>query len=165
MRICLLRHGPAVDIGEHGVTCDADRMLSAGGRAKTAVAVRGLARLGLRPEAIVSSPLCRAVETAALAAQALEPGGAPESCQDLLPGADVLRTVRWLRQRTESSLLLVGHLPHLVDLAACLLGGTAGPELVLGKAAAAGLRCEPFPAPGTASLEWLLPRRVLERFG
>ena len=64
MKIFLVRHGIAVDLGEHGVKSDADRMLSTVGKRRVKDIALALKRLGAVPERIASSPLTRARETA-----------------------------------------------------------------------------------------------------
>ena len=65
MIVYLLRHGIAVNLGEQGTARDEERMLAPEGARKTRLALAGLAALGCRPGTIYSSPLERAVETAA----------------------------------------------------------------------------------------------------
>ena len=88
---------------------------------------RGLRRLGLKLDRIVTSPLPRALRTAEIVADVLE-------MTDLLETADALRAERdaasirdWLAARTESRLMLVGHNPSLTDLVGLLITGEPGP--------------------------------------
>ena len=124
MIVYLLRHGIAMDLGERGVTCDEDRMLSAEGVRKTGRALRGLAALECNPQTIFSSPLVRAVETAELAAAALD---CPVAFTDLLvPEADPHRTIAWLGTLSQDSLMLVGHMPQLAALAGLIAAAVLG---------------------------------------
>ncbi|MBN1672733.1 MAG: phosphohistidine phosphatase SixA [Kiritimatiellae bacterium] len=161
MKLYLLRHGIAVDVGEEGVACDADRMLSAKGRKRTGKVVAGLARLGCQPERIVSSPLVRAAQTAQLAAEHLAPERGVSLCEGLAPGAPLAPLLAWLEKQTENALMLVGHMPDLADLAAVLLVRGAGPAMTFKKA---GVCCLSFPdrvRAGEGCLEWLIQPKLL----
>ncbi|MGH2469546.1 MAG: SixA phosphatase family protein, partial [Chloroflexota bacterium] len=72
MKLYVMRHGPAE--AQRDGLADADRALTAEGRAETVGVARGLARLGARPAVILSSPLVRARQTAEVIAQQLLDG-------------------------------------------------------------------------------------------
>ena len=90
-----------------------------------ALASRGMARLGLKPGCILSSPLRRARETARLVAKALGHRGRVELSDLLRPGMVPRGFLSSLRRRRLASALLVGHEPDLGILAAFLLGARA----------------------------------------
>ena len=73
--IYLMRHGIAADPAP-GMS-DADRALTPDGVRKTVRVAAGLAKLGVKPDVILSSPLRRAEETAHLVADALDGRAAP----------------------------------------------------------------------------------------
>ena len=122
----VLRHGIAVEPGTPGIPDD-ERPLTPRGRRRMHQIARGLRRLDLPLDRIVTSPLPRALSTAEIVAEELD-------AEDLLEAADALRagsdapTIRaWLRGRTEDHLMIVGHNPGLTDLITLLiLGGGAG---------------------------------------
>jgi phosphohistidine phosphatase len=135
--LLLLRHGIAEERAAD--RDDAERALTAAGRARTEAVMGRLKRLDLACHVLFSSPLRRARETAELAsaaglapalqlAEGLAPGGDPWS---LLPGPAGGERVA-----------LVGHEPDLGLLAAALIGATPG-SLVLKKAGVALLDLEP----------------------
>ncbi len=74
MQVYLLRHGIAED-GGAGVD-DASRALTPEGRKKLQQVLRAAVKAGVVPSLIVSSPLKRAVQTAAMAKSALGYNGA-----------------------------------------------------------------------------------------
>jgi phosphohistidine phosphatase len=76
MKLYLLRHGLAVDADEADLK-DEDRPLTPEGREKTIQAARGMRRLEIGIDLILTSPLPRAMETAALTARTLV---APTAC-------------------------------------------------------------------------------------
>src|SRR6185295_15655795 len=93
---------------------DADRQLTPAGERKLTRAARGLKRLGVAPERIVSSPLKRAEQTATLLAAVVAPGSDPEIDEVLAPGHAAADVVRGLgRYRGAREIMLVGHEPNM----------------------------------------------------
>lgn len=160
VKLYIMRHGPA---GEH-TTAAADfvRTLTPSGRQQTEAAARGLARLGVTPVRVLSSPRRRAFETAGYAAVAC--GGAPVEAIDLLGAeadpADVLEALGDLSRDT----LIVGHEPQLSDLIAHLLGAQAL-DIDLSKAGVVALVFSQPVAAGTGRLKWYLRRSQLALLG
>ncbi len=168
--LLLLRHGIAEERSPDRV--DAERELTAAGRARTRAVLERAAGLGLRADRLLSSPLARARQTGEIArevglapalelAQALEPGGDP------LPLLPAWRTQAEGDAAAPFRLLLVGHEPDLGLLAARLLGAPPG-AITLRKAGLALLRLPVVPAgaalAGSARLEWLVrPKLWLPR--
>lgn len=111
--VCFLRHGPAAD--------EEPRPLTPEGREKTERAARGIARLDLGIDAVLSSPLPRALETAEILARVL---GLPKprTSDLLLPDADAERLLPSLRAAVPA---LVGHEPSLSRAVSRLIGGGA----------------------------------------
>jgi phosphohistidine phosphatase len=120
----LIRHGEAVS--EHDAGSDRDRWLNANGREAARVLGRLLRETKVEPDAIVCSPLPRAVQTAELIAQSLDYLGVIESLRPLEPSARpevAAREVLALGQ----SVIVVGHEPSLSALGAHLLGRPSFP--------------------------------------
>ncbi len=168
--LLLLRHGIAEERSPDRV--DAERELTAAGRARTRAVLERAAGLGLRADRLLSSPLARARQTGEIAREA---GLAPalELAQALEPGGDPLPLLPAWRTQTEGDaaapfrLMLVGHEPDLGLLAARLLGAPPG-AIALRKAGLALLRLPVVTAgaalAGTARLEWLVrPKLWLPR--
>jgi phosphohistidine phosphatase len=160
--LVLLRHGPAGKRLE-GAGDDA-RPLTAEGRRKTREAVRGLAHLMPKPDAIWTSPLVRARQTAELAAR--EFGLVGKGLLDVPalthghPVEDALRALAGWKGRV---LLCAGHASDLDVLIARLVRAPA-PVTALKKAGAAGLTLVST-TPIRAELRWLLPPRILRALG
>ena len=72
MILYILRHGIAEDEAPKGD--DGARRLTPRGRAKMRAVAAGMRALGLRYDVILTSPLVRAVETAAILADVYAPG-------------------------------------------------------------------------------------------
>src|SRR5262249_1544876 len=127
--IYLMRHGPAVAIDENSELPDGKRPLTPTGRKKTRLAARGLNRLEVGIDVVLTSPLVRARETAELGMRelALPPEELRETA-NLAPGADHETLLRELAQIGHaSSFLLVGHEPDLSHLVSRLLGNGRAP--------------------------------------
>jgi phosphohistidine phosphatase len=116
VRLILVRHAEAAS-GQP----DESRPLTAAGRE----AARGLAaRLAAeRPEAVLSSPLLRARETAAPIAKA---AGVPlETDERLAPGADA-DDVRAVVAGRDGTAVVVGHQPDCSEIVLALTGREVG---------------------------------------
>jgi phosphohistidine phosphatase len=120
----LVRHGDAVP--EEDAGSDRDRWLSVRGRE----AVRALGRLlreqGVAPDAILCSPLPRAVQTAELLAHALDYLTPIASRRCLEPSAQPRVAANEI-SAAGLSILVVGHEPSISALGAFLLGRPSFP--------------------------------------
>lgn len=134
--LLLLRHGIAEERG--GSQPDDQRALTVAGRARTRLVLDRLRRLDLGCDLLLTSPLLRARQTAALA---LEAGLAPElrDLDALAPAGDARPALEELLATPWKRLGLVGHEPDLSLLASRLLGHDQ-PLLELRKAGVALLR-------------------------
>lgn len=124
MRIYLVRHGDAVP--EEDAGSDRDRWLSARGREAARVLGRLLREQRVEPDAIVCSPLPRAVQTAELLASMLDFLHPIVSLRSLEPSAQP-RVAANAIQEAGVSVLVVGHEPSISALGAYLLGRPSFP--------------------------------------
>ena len=97
MRCYLLRHADAVPRGTSGYRNDADRPLTAEGRRQARAAAGALKTLKIPVDAVATSGLVRAVETAAPVARAFGLEQAVQALSALRSEADPAETVRALR--------------------------------------------------------------------
>lgn len=139
MRIYLLRHGDAADLGPNG---DDERPLTKAGIEKLTAACRTYAVLIGEPERIVSSPLLRARQTAAILAEACGYRGEAEQDPILVPGGEPGLALELLRVEPVDSIVLVGHEPHLGSLFGLLLTGSEQHAVPLKKGMLVGLEME-----------------------
>jgi phosphohistidine phosphatase len=155
MKLCLVRHAPAVP-RRRGVP-DAGRPLTPSGRTRFRRAVAGLRRLGLRLDRVYHSPRNRAVETAGLLAPILGGESVATSSLAHLPTAALFREIRG------ESVALVGHDPWLSMLAAWLVTGDRrlGPRFPMKKGGMIVLEGEL--RPGAMRLAASLPPKALRR--
>ncbi|HWP67645.1 MAG TPA: histidine phosphatase family protein, partial [Candidatus Limnocylindria bacterium] len=135
------------------------------GRKKMRLVARGLRRLRVAADTLVTSPLPRAAETAAILAA--EHGGlpAPVELDALATGMAPAEMLRALRRFGEGDLMVVGHEPSLSGLAALLLTGSPdGVAIALRKGGVIALELDRL-APRRATLLWMSTPRALRRLG
>ncbi len=155
MELYFLRHGIAADAGPAG-TGDAGRPLTKEGISKMQAGARGMRRLGLRLDALLSSPLVRAHETAAIVAREL--GLELQLTEKLAPGCDIAQLFALLGEyRAAERVMLVGHEPDFSGLIGALTGGS---HVLMKKGGLARVDIERMEE-GAGTLTWLLPPRVL----
>jgi phosphohistidine phosphatase len=161
----LMRHGIAAEASPNAN--DAERALTEEGTRKTKAAALGLKRLGVTPQAFLTSPLRRAEETAQLVAAVLAPEASVQIYPPLAPGYDPRETLRGLRDyRQAQEILLVGHQPDLGELASFLLTGSAGlAPLPFRKTATAAIAVGSLPPRGSGSLTWFVTPLQLRAIG
>jgi phosphohistidine phosphatase len=124
MRIYLVRHGDAVP--EEDAGSDRDRWLSPRGREAARILGRLLREQNLAPDAILSSPLPRAVQTAELLAHSLDYIGTIVSLRCLEPGAHP-RVAAGHIATAGGTVIVVGHEPTISALGAHVLGRPSFP--------------------------------------
>ena len=125
VRIFLCRHGDAVP--EEDAGSDRDRWLSSRGRESGRVLGRLLREQAVAPDAILCSPLPRAVQTAELLATSLDYLGVVTSLRCLEPSAQP-RVAGSAILGAGGSVIVVSHEPAISALGAYLLGVAAFPQ-------------------------------------
>lgn len=121
MRLTLIRHGEAGDDAPR----DEARALTKKGRSDVRRVGRALARIGVRCDALVSSALVRAVQTAEIVAAAIDYRGQIIISDQLVPEAPpqgVVALLATLATLGNKSVVLVAHEPILSGVAAQLSG-------------------------------------------
>jgi phosphohistidine phosphatase len=158
MRLVIIRHAVAVP-RETPDMPDDERPLTAKGRKRFREAARGLAASLRRPEALLTSPLPRARQTAQIAAKAwgkLEPTDTPA----LAGGTFEELALALAPYGEKDTVAIVGHEPDLSELLARLLGTPHAERLTFRKGGAALVEVK-GPLPDGGSLVWYLPPRIL----
>ena len=160
MDILLVRHAIAVERGSKGYDDDALRPLTPAGRQRMLEAARGLERI-YTPQAIFTSPLVRAVQTAEIL-QSVYHLGKPRVC-DALGTGDHLSLIAALEESDVGSVALVGHEPWMSELLSLLLTGYVSTVSAnFKKGACALVRCDDL-RPGNCWLEWHIQPAALRR--
>ena len=162
--LCILRHGVAVERGSPDFPDDTARPLTPKGKKKLEQIAAGLVRMGFEPDWIVTSPLTRAEQTAAIVAAALPSKVPMETCDALRPGGSDTELKAFLeRQPGRRTVLLVGHEPDLGRLAARLIGAGRNANLAFKKGGCCLIRWEERPFDAEGQLLWWLTPRLLGR--
>jgi phosphohistidine phosphatase len=155
--VILLRHGIAEEPAAEKK--DEDRGLTAEGHARMKQVARGLERALPKAQAIYTSPLLRAMQTALWVSKGYRSRVNITTTDALAPGATKKQFLALVKSIQERRVIIVGHEPNLTD-ALQALTGVEGLELK--KGACFGVRVF---ADGTGLLEWVLPPRILRKLG
>ncbi|MBA3651108.1 MAG: phosphohistidine phosphatase SixA [Chthoniobacterales bacterium] len=148
MRLYFLRHGAADWPDWEG--SDDERPLTKAGQRELHQVGDFLARLKLKLDLVLTSPLPRAAQTADIAAEHLRVRVREEKL--LGPGFGVTDLKRLLRKYPQPSLMLVGHEPDFSSVIASLTGG----KVKLAKAGVALVELDS----GKGQLRWLFPPKI-----
>jgi len=124
MQLYIVRHGIAIDREDPKCPSEAERYLTEEGIERTRQVAKGIAALGAHADLMVSSPLVRATQTAAIFASAFDyPEQKIRHTESLLPGAEPAALLRELtREKNASSVFCFGHAPHVDALLAAAVG-------------------------------------------
>lgn len=162
IEIYLVRHAIAAERGPN-YPDDRLRPLTPEGAQRFKEAVRGLSTLGVELDLILTSPLTRAEETAALLSAGFKKRVPIEPLQALAPGGKFSAVAEAVARHAKRHrrLALVGHEPDMGELAARFLGARGHLEFRKGAVCAIDMDGAMPAGPGT--LRWLLPPRVLRR--
>jgi phosphohistidine phosphatase len=125
MILYLIRHAIAEELGQKNEFSDEKRALTAEGRSRMREAAKGLRKLGLQIDVILTSPLVRALSTAEIVGDVLGlDKGAIKTTSNLAPGASFDSLFAEIRsQNMAESIALVGHQPDLGDLMSTVVAG------------------------------------------
>ena len=155
--VYFLRHGEAGKASGRGR--DFDRPLTPEGIARLEREAHFIAGLHLELDAILTSPLVRARQTAEIFARALGLTGSLDVDERLAPGfgVEALRDIMGDHPKA-GSLVLVGHEP---DFSAAISQCTGGGRVECKKGAVARVDFDDLSKPLSGILAWLLPPRVM----
>ncbi|MBS0171119.1 MAG: histidine phosphatase family protein [Nitrospira sp.] len=156
MRCLFFRHGMAVE-REDWTGSERCRPLTEKGRRRTKQSGRGLLALHLHPTQILSSPLTRARQTAAILHALLQHTLHIRITSALEPEAPSDAILSFLATLPADAVVwCIGHEPHLSTTAGLLLTGSSCSGLSLKKAGACLIEMAPSMRPGTGRLDWWL---------
>jgi len=158
-QLFLIRHGVAEERGDAWPD-DAKRPLSEDGIERLQKSARGLARLDVWIDVVLTSPLVRARQTAEIVASAFDPRPSMVTVESLAPGASYASLVADLEKHARKTrIALVGHEPGIGELAARLIGSRHSFEFK--KGAVCRIDVEEIPPVGPGDLRWLLTPKVM----
>jgi phosphohistidine phosphatase len=163
--IYLVRHGIAGP-APAGMS-DNDRALTPDGKRSMQRIAAGLKRLGVAPDVVLSSPLRRAEETAAVVTNTLARQLHVEIYPLLAPGHEAVEVLKGLRpHRAARELVLVGHQPDLGLLASHLLTQSSNlVPLPFKKGAVAAIQVAAIPPRAPGVLMWFMTPKQLRAVG
>ena len=158
MQLLVVRHGIAVEQDEWARehSDDTERPLTTEGKKKMKECAKGLRAIVPRLDVLATSPLTRAMQTAAILAKVYEKGE-PVIVDALCPGQHPPAVATWLRgQGTQKTVAIVGHEPGLGAVVSWFTAGSERSFLELGKGGACLLDLGDRIEAGEAILLWVL---------
>jgi len=153
VKLILIRFAQAVAPGTENATNDFDRALTAQDKATAAKLVQVLKEQGVELDAVLSSPLVRAVQTAE---PLLKLATSPQIliCEDLASGLGKPKKVAArLNEMGLRTVALVGHSPDMEELIAWLIGAEES-GIRLAKGAATKVNSNGIVSKGGGTLTW-----------
>jgi phosphohistidine phosphatase len=153
MQLYFLRHGEA-DWPDWKKSDD-ERPLTDFGKNEVRDVAKFLARLKVRPDLVVTSPLPRAAQTAEIAADYLKAKLRKDEL--LAPGFGMSELPTILKRHRSKALMLVGHEPDFSNV----ISGLTGASLKLSKAGVALLDVDPESQEGRVL--WLFPPKFARK--
>ena len=162
MRLYFLRHGDA-ELG--GSVNDSDRDLTLEGVEEVECAARSVRAMKLTFTSILSSPLDRARQSAAIVAKQY-PAVQPQVFEQITPTSDPQNLFHELHSYPrDSRILLVSHEPFISHCIATLISGSNQPRISIKKAS---LACVEVGSPiqrGAGILLWLITSEQMKLIG
>ncbi len=154
-----IRHGLAEERGDAWPD-DSKRPLTDEGMSRIRKAARGLARIGVTIEVVLTSPLVRARQTAEQLAAGLDPRPSMVNVDSLAPDGSYAAVIADLEKHgRKSRIALVGHEPMIGELAARFIGSRHPIEFR--KGAVCRIDLEDLPPAGPGELRWYLTPKIL----
>jgi phosphohistidine phosphatase len=164
MNLYLLRHGIAVPNEDPENVPDSDRPLTPKGIKRMRGAAKGLRRLGISFDSVLTSPFVRARQTADIVAEALGLGDHLEELSALAPGNSLSDLWSGLTPyQDHEHLLLVGHEPFLSAILSYLLTHDEKRSLtvIFKKGGFCRVELDALPPNKAGTLHWLLTPKQL----
>lgn len=159
--LLVIRHAWAEERGDRWPD-DSQRPLSSLGCDRWEQVVKHLAKVGVRPTIIATSPYVRCRQTAGIFAETIPKSPAIVEIAALEPGSDLGALIQWTREQAaagHTQIAWVGHAPDTDDLAADLIGSDAC--IRFAKGAIAEILFEEEVEAGAGELRALLTAKTL----
>ena len=159
MNLYILRHGIAADRSSK-YPDDNLRPLTRKGIDRMRREAKGMSAMGIAPDLIISSTLVRAVQTAEIVQQGLSAPPQMITTHALVPEAHPSQILQELAasHSSLSSVMVVGHEPHMSSLVSYILTGKISWLIDLKKGALCSIDLSPS---GRGQLLWALAPRQL----
>lgn len=155
MKLLLVRHAHAVDLGFDGIDRDFDRYLSPKGLKQASALANALKARGIVPSSVVTSPLVRAKQTAEPIAALLTTNvNLMVDCEYLsTEGFRAKKLSKFVEDLGGDLVVLVGHQPDLGGYFGSLIGSEPF-SIPMAKGGAALIECSSHISPGDGELLW-----------
>lgn len=162
MKLYILRHGDAADHGDPRYK-ENERPLTPKGIQRTKQLAHVLREMEITFDAVLSSPLTRARETAEILARGMKLQDNMRFTEHLAPSGSMEELVHQINviRPAAKSVVLVGHEPYLSGFVSLLCTGAPGLPMVFKKGALCRLQIEVLTVGKCAMLDWLLQPRVI----
>ncbi len=158
VRVYIMRHAWAAPPDPFHLEADEHRELTPEGRQRLQRWAQELRRRGIVPQAVLTSPLVRAVQTAQIVAETCCQETAAQVCPELAPGVDLACLLQAVADSSVESMLWVGHMPDVAELAQALARPGSQIQDSFSPAALLVLEFEQGVAPGAGTVvEFLDP--------
>ena len=158
-QLFLIRHGIAEERGDAWPD-DNKRPLSEDGIERFQKSARGLARLDVWIDVVLTSPLVRARQTAEILASAFDPRPSIITVESLAPGGSYASLLTDLEKHgRKTRIALVGHEPGIGELGARLIGSRHSFEFK--KGAVCRIDLDEIPPVSPGDLRWFLTPKVM----
>ncbi len=160
MLLYIVRHAFAGQHGDPRYADDALRPLTKKGTKQFRRMMKRLARRGVAPTIVATSPLVRCRQTAEVIADRVYPQPQIVELDSLKPGSQFEALVSWSNDQAAEELAWVGHAPDVDELTASLLS-PADVAIAFAKGAMAAIQFDGEMAPGQGQLRWLVTPKIL----
>ena len=163
MELYIIRHAIAQPLGQKNDFTDEKRALTSEGRAAMREAAKGLRKLGVMFDLVLTSPLTRAIETAEIVASALGLSKKEiEQTASLSPGAAVRELFAEIKRHNGAeAIALVGHQPDLGEIISVIVQGNTSLAVQLKKGSVCSIKVTETVPTLRGELLWLITPRQL----
>lgn len=163
MDLFFLRHGKAFDRSPK-FRPDSIRPLTPEGEEEMYKVARGIKRLDIEFDLVLTSPYARAARTAEIFHDIIQ-CGKPHTTESMVPDADPAEIVREIDEKypKAESIVVVGHEPHMSTLMSLLLSGRTDISIDFKKAGFAKFCIDQLKPGKCACLKWLMTPKQLSR--
>lgn len=166
MDLYIIRHAVAQQLGQKNDFTDEKRALTSEGRDRMREAARGLRRLGVELDMVLTSPLVRAVETAEIVATALGVSKKDvEQTSGLAPGGSQDELIAEIKNKTGvEAIALIGHQPDLGALISRIVHSGSALSVQLKKGGVCCLNVTEMVPALYGQIAWLMTPRQMRLF-